>query len=213
MSAAPSRNTKQAEQHLRHTDAIMAELIERHGPCRLHERCGPPFEQLVVAIINQLISRQAARAIEARVRKLAPDFTPAAFTRITADHLRAAGLSRSKAGYILDTARMARSDELDLQALARLSDTDIIKKLTAIRGIGPWTAQMVLLFGYRRPNVLAPGDAGLRRAAQMLYGENTQLMDMHPVWSPWCSVASWYLWHTLHQRDRQPPADDPGPAP
>src|SRR5690625_6359431 len=85
--------------------------------------------------------------------------------------------------------------------------------ISAIRGIGPWTAQMVLLFGYRRPNVLAPGDAGLRRAAQMLYGENTQLMDMHPVWSPWCSVASWYLWHTLHQRDRQPPADDPGPAP
>src|SRR5690625_6485139 len=85
MSAAPSWNTKQAEQHLRHTDDIMAELIERHGPCRLHERCGPPFEQLVVAIINQLISRQAARAIETRVRKLAPDFTPAAFTRITAD--------------------------------------------------------------------------------------------------------------------------------
>src|SRR5690625_1106410 len=110
MSAAPSWNTKQAEQHLRHTDAIMAELIER---------CGPPFEQLVVAIINQLISRQAARAIEARVRKLAPDFTPAAFTRITADQLRDAGLSRSKAGYILDTARMARSGELDLQALAQ----------------------------------------------------------------------------------------------
>src|SRR5690625_6960071 len=88
---------KQAEQHLRHTDAIMAELIERHGPCRLHERCGPPFEQLVVAIINQLISRQAARAIEARVRKLAPYFTPAALTRITADQLRDAWLSRSKA--------------------------------------------------------------------------------------------------------------------
>src|SRR5690625_341142 len=97
---------------------------------------------------------------------------------------------------------MARRGEHDHQALTHISYTEIIKMLTSIRVIGPWTAQMVLLFGYRRPNVLAPGDAGLRRAAQMLYGEDIQLMDMHPVWSPWCSVASWYLWHTL--RDPKP---------
>src|SRR5699024_10473380 len=125
MSAAPSWNTKQAEQHLRHTYDIMAELIERHGPCRLHERCGPPFEQLVVAIINQLISRQAARAIEARVRKLAAELTPAACTRMPADQLRVAGRSRSTAGYILHTARRGRRGELDLQALEQLSVTDI----------------------------------------------------------------------------------------
>ena len=189
---------EQAEQHLGRVDPVMAQLIERHGRCRLHARCGEPFVQLIIAIINQLISWQAADAIEGRVRALAPGLAADELAGLPPGQLRAAGLSQRKADYIQAVSRMQLSGELGLEALAALPDAEVIQRLTRIRGIGPWTAQMVLLFGYRRPDVLAPGDAGLRRAVRSLYGADVSLMEMQRYWSPYCSVASWYLWHSLH---------------
>lgn len=196
--AAPGWSLEQAEQHLRSVDPVMARLIDSHGPCRLLERCADPFVQLITAIIRQLISRQAADAIEARVRTMAPRLEAEILAELDLQQLRSTGLSTRKADYIQQISRMQHCGELGLEALHDQPDAEISRQLTAIRGIGPWTAQMVLLFGYRRPDVLAPGDAALRRAVTRLYGEDVTLIDLQPRWSPYCSVASWYLWQSQH---------------
>ena len=86
---------------------------------------------------------------------------------------------------------------MNFDELAHQSDADVIAALTEIPGIGPWTAEMFLILGLRRPDVLALGDAGLQRATRLLYGDDAQLEGVGQTWWPYCSVASWYLWRHL----------------
>ena len=136
-------------------------------------------------------------AIRARVEAIVPGFDPEGFLGASPEALRQAGLSAAKIRSVRDLAARVTDGQLELAALVQLSDEDAIAELTAVSGIGRWTAEMFLIFGLSRPNVLALNDAGLRRAARLLYGNDATLEALGKLWEPYCSVASWYLWRHL----------------
>lgn len=111
--------------------------------------------------------------------------------------LRSAGLSAAKIRYITVLAQHVNDGKLDLETLQYLSDKEIITILVALPGIGQWTAEMFLIFGLHRPDVLPIGDVGLQRAIRLLFGDDARIEDVGQRWRPFCSVASWYLWRSL----------------
>lgn len=175
----------------------MARLVVAHGRCRLVERDFLPFQTLAGSIISQQLSVKAADTIKRRVLEIVPSFTPEGFLSVSFEALRGAGLSTPKIRYIVELSHRVNDGRLHFDALARQPDDDVIAALAALPGIGRWTAEMFLIFGLKRPNVLALGDAGLQRAARLLYGEDAELEIISRAWQPYCSVASWYLWRHL----------------
>ncbi len=189
---------REAEAHLCRHDTIMAGLIGRHGPCNLADSPYEPFHALTTAIVGQQLSARAAQTIGQRIAQLAPaPFQPGDILRVSGEQLRAAGLSVRKAACLHDLARRIADGRLAFAALAGCDDETVIAALTGISGIGGWTAEMFLIFGLKRPDVLAPGDAGLRRAVRQLYGDGRTLAHVAPPWRPYASVASWYLWRHI----------------
>lgn len=192
--------------HLARADARMRALIRRHGPYLARaDRPRPAWESLVTAIIHQQLSVKAGQTIAGRVAALVPGDgypTPAQMLALDPAALRACGLSRAKADYVRDLASRVRDGRLDLRALRRLPDDQVIARLTTVRGIGEWSAQMHLIFHLGRLDVLATGDLGLRAAAGRLYGLGehatpAQLAALAEPWRPYRSIASWYLWEWL----------------
>jgi DNA-3-methyladenine glycosylase II len=174
----------------------MAGLIERHGPCALTAaRERDFFGSLALSIVSQQLSTKAAAEIARRLLETVPEFDAKMLAKTDDVVLRTAGLSGSKARYVRNLAFAVISGSLDLEVLPKLSDEDVVGSLTSISGIAPWTAQMFLIFSLKRPNVLSPGDGGLRRAALSLYG--IELEEVSENWRPFRSVASWYLWRHL----------------
>ena len=186
-----------AERHLRQSCRVMARLIVEHGPCPLADREFRPFQTLANSIISQQLSAKAADTIERRVQAIVPGFTPAGFLAVPTEALRAAGLSSAKARYILELAQRVSDGRLNLEAMQEAPDADVIAALVELPGIGQWTAEMFLIFGLSRPDVLSLGDAGLQRAVRLLFGDDAKLEHMGQSWRPFCSVASWYLWRHL----------------
>jgi DNA-3-methyladenine glycosylase II len=186
-----------AEQHLTQSCSVMAGLVSLHGPCSITENDCSPFQILAGSIIGQQLSVKAADTIKGRVLRVVSSFTHESFLNVPFESLREAGLSTAKTRYIIDLAHRVNDGRLDFEALTQSSDEAVIVALTEIPGIGRWTAEMFLIFGLQRPNVLALGDAGLKRAVRLLYGEETALQTLAARWSPYCSVASWYLWRHL----------------
>ena len=187
-----------AERHLRRVDAAMDALIIRHGPCSLSTRREPAFRSLAWSIIGQQLSARAAATITSRVVALVPHpFLPQDLLRLSSDQLRQAGMSGRKASSLIALAELAASGALAFDSLHEMDDEDVIVELTQISGIGRWTAEMFLIFGLGRPNVLSLSDAGLQRGVRTLYGEFMTLEHLGEKWSPWCSVASWHLWRHL----------------
>ncbi|MEI6861838.1 MAG: DNA-3-methyladenine glycosylase 2 family protein [Verrucomicrobiota bacterium] len=195
---------RRAEAHLASADSVMAQLIARHGPCRLGARkAASPFETLVGSIISQQLSTKAAATIKGRVAALVgTPFQPASFLATRAGELRAAGLSGAKARYIRELAEKVAAGAFSFETVAELDDEAAIAALTELSGIGRWTAEMFLLFHHRRADVLALGDGGLQRAAHLLYARGRKrrnlLARVGEPWRPYRSVASWYLWRSLH---------------
>lgn len=189
---------REAEVHLCQSDPIMADLIEQHGPCSLPERPFEPFHTLTTSIISQQLSAKAADTIERRVAQLVPSpFLPVDMLRVSTEQLRAVGLSLRKAAYIHELAGRVIDGRLSFEALASTDDESVIAALVEIPGIGRWTAEMFLIFGLKRPNVLALDDVGLQRAVRLLYGDCCALAHLSPAWRPFSTVASWYLWRHL----------------
>jgi DNA-3-methyladenine glycosylase II len=186
-----------AERHLRQSCRIMARLIAQHGPCPLADREFRPFQTLANSIISQQLSAKAADTIERRVLAIVPGFTPAGFLAVPTEALRAAGLSAAKARYIGELAQRVSDGRLNLEGMQQTPDADVIAALVELPGIGQWTAEMFLIFGLRRPDVLSLGDAGLQRSARLLFGDDAKLEHVGQSWRPFCSVASWYLWRHL----------------
>lgn len=175
----------------------MARLIAQHGPCTLADREFQPFQTLVTSIISQQLSAKAADTIERRVQAIVPGLTPSTFLAVRHDELRAAGLSSAKVRYIVELAQRVRNGRLSLEAMLQAPEGDVISALVELPGIGQWTAEMFLIFGLRRPDVLSLGDAGLQRAVRLLFGDEATLDRVGQSWHPYCSVASWYLWRHL----------------
>lgn len=190
-----------AERHLCR-DAIMAKMVQRHGPCTLGARKRDPFHTLCVSIISQQLSSKAADTIAARVEDLIGSrgrMRHSHFGKVTLEQLRGCGLSNSKARWLTAIAGAARTGALSFPKLAKLSDADAIRTLDALPGVGQWTAEMFLIFALGRLDVFSMGDVGLRRSVNQLYNGGRKLSDrrtdeLAARWSPYRSVACWYLW-------------------
>jgi DNA-3-methyladenine glycosylase II len=199
----PKTVVQQATRHLKRVDPIMGRLIRLAGSCELKtER--DRFRTLVRSIVAQQISTAAAKSIMARLEARLPGdrISPAAFQQVSFEELRSVGLSGQKTEYLRDLAEHVLDGRLPVANLGRYSDERVIELLTDIRGIGLWTAQMFLIFSLGRLDVFAPDDLGLRSAIGNLYdfperpGKRECTRVAEP-WSPYRSIASWYLWRSF----------------
>lgn len=197
-----------AKRALATADPVMAAIIARYPRIALASR-GDPFSTLARSIVGQQISVKAADAVWARLTGAVPDMTPRAVLRRRATTLRACGLSERKVEYLRDLALHFDREHIDVPTLQAASDEEVIELLTAIRGIGRWTAEMFLIFNLMRPDVLPLDDLGLLKAVSLNYlnGEPTEVLlkrdgrarvtAIAAAWAPWRSVATWYLWRSL----------------
>lgn len=156
------------------------------------------FASLVKNIAGQQISNAALKTVLARVGALIGEYTPENVCRAGADALRSCGMSMRKAENIVAAARLICDGELDLEHLRECSDAEAVSTLTALDGIGAWTAQMLLIFCLCRTDVISFGDFGIRRGIELLYGEErltkAKFSEYAARYSPYASVASFYLW-------------------
>ena len=197
-----------ALEQLRNSDPVMRRLIDEHGPLDEEERRrGRPLEPygaLVRSIVGQQLSTKAARSIYGRLVELFGGKTPSPAELLAADpeDVRSVGLSRPKVAYLRSLAEHVESRELELDRLSELSDEEVSAQLTAVKGLGQWTADMFLIFHLGRPDVLPVGDLGIRRAVERQYGlddmpDATRLTEIGEPWRPQRSLASLYLWRSL----------------
>jgi 3-methyladenine DNA glycosylase/8-oxoguanine DNA glycosylase len=204
-----------AIQHLRTRDPRLAEWIERLGPVKLAARRSPdPFLALLETIAHQQLAGAAAKAIWARVLGLFPagEPSPEALLGLDEERLRSAGLSRSKAVAMREIAARTLAGEVpDAQGIRTLSEREIIAQLTRIRGVGPWTVDMLLIFTLRRPDILPAGDYGVRKGFQVLHRKRTlptpaQLVKGAELWRPYRTTAALYLWRIADAPKNKPSA-------
>lgn len=199
---ASERDLQTAARHLQKCDRVMAELVEQHGVCRIQPWQVEPFTALIDSIISQQISTKAAATICARAIKLAGRagrYSPTKLVNVTEEQLRACGLSSAKSRYVQGIAQAVLDKRIDLKKLRDVDDEVVIKALTELKGVGKWTAEMLMIFAYGHADVLSLGDWGLRRGAQYAYQLSDAPTDkvfvgMAEAWRPYRSIASWYLW-------------------
>ncbi len=188
--------------HLMRRDRIMKKLIPKFPNISLVSR-GNPFMTLARSIVGQQISVKAAESVWQRLLlECGKRPTPASVQNAGVERLRAAGLSGRKAEYILDLSTHFSEQLVHPKKWAAMDDESVIAELTAIRGIGRWTAEMFLIFNLQRPDVLPLDDAGLLKAISLHYfsGEPVSRFEARAVaqgWQPWSTVATWYLWRSL----------------
>ncbi len=191
-------------------DPVMARLIERFGALSFEtrRRGRPPVDaygMLLRSVVGQQVSVKAAAAIYERVLGLFGSVTPTPeqLLEVEPDALRDAGLSWRKVEYVRDLAAHVVSGELELDRLGELSDDQVIAEITSVRGFGVWSAQIFCMFQLERPDVIPTGDLGIRRATQIEYEldelpGHDQLTAIAEPWRPHRTLASIYLWETLH---------------
>jgi len=204
-------DTAEALAHLRACDPKLAALIDRAGPFTLRLDPSPsPFESLLESILYQQLHGKAAATIHRRVREIySGDPAPQALLDTPDDRLRAAGVSGNKIKALRDlAARTLDGTVPSHRAILKMSDVDIVERLTEVRGIGPWTVEMLLIFRMGRPDVLPVTDYGVRKGYALTF---LRLPKSRPIeaadlpkpdvvfkrgqrWAPFRSVASWYLW-------------------
>jgi DNA-3-methyladenine glycosylase II len=192
-------------------DPVLKPVIRAIGPCTLKPVKREPYEALVRAIAHQQVHGRAAEAILGRFLALYPDHAfppPARVLETPVETLRGCGFSQSKVASIRDIAEKAVGGLVPTRhGAARLSDEALIERLMAIRGVGRWTVEMLLIFTLGRPDVLPVDDFGVREGWRVAAGLETQpkpkeLAAVGEAWTPWRSVASWYLWRAADAAKR-----------
>ena len=195
--------TRAAAEHLSGVDPVMATLVATHGPPQLRSRATPRadrFASLAGAIVYQQLAGKAAAAIHRRVVEAAGGtVTPRAVIDAGETALRGAGLSGSKFASLTSLATHVLEGSVDLDRVGRLSDDAVVAELTQVRGIGPWTAQMFLMFDLARPDVWPVLDYGVRSGYQRAYGlaalpTPNELVGLGAAFTPFRSAAAWYCW-------------------
>ncbi len=185
-------------------DPMLAALIKKHGACGLAAaQRADHFSALVRAITGQQLSTKAASTIYARLVALMPGgMTPASLSALTDDQMRGVGMSRQKIAYFRDLCAKVQSGIVPLDALDSMTDDEVIAALTAVKGIGRWSAEMFLMFRLHRPDVLPVDDLGIVNAVKAVYRLRKRptadrIRKIGEAWRPYRSVASWYLWRSL----------------
>jgi DNA-3-methyladenine glycosylase II len=188
--------------HLKKADPVLAGIIERVGRFAMNYD-EPAFHSLAEAIVYQQLHGKAAATIFKRLTDLAGEpLTPEGILRLSEEQLRAVGLSKQKLSYLRDLAAKAQAGDLDFASLPNLPDAEVIKALTQVKGVGVWTAHMFLMFSLRRPDVLPTGDLGIQMVIRKHYRKRKlpkplQMEKIARCWSPYRSVACWYLWRSM----------------
>jgi len=198
---------ERARRALMRRDPRLAVLIKRVGRCALPDaRTREPFAALVRAILAQQLSGKAADTIHRRVLDLVGGqaaLSPAALLAVDPPALRQAGVSGQKISYLRDLAERVHDGRLDLHALETKSDEDVIVDITAVKGLGRWSAEMFLMFRLNRPDVFPVADLGIVKGVQKLFGMKRRpkprtMERLAEPWRPYRSVAAWYLWR-IHE--------------
>jgi DNA-3-methyladenine glycosylase II len=197
--------------HLKGVDEALAALIDRVGAYAAPRR-SDPYGALVRAILFQQLAGAAASAIQRRLFAMYSSEdkppSPPQMLETTDEQFRSAGVSRQKAGYLRDLAAHVADGRLDLLALPSLSDAQVVEQVTAVKGLGEWSAHMFLMFHLGRPDVLPVGDLGVRNGMRVTYGlpempTPKEALTIGAPWAPFRSVGSWYMW-----RASEAPAPD-----
>lgn len=189
--------------YLKERDKQLGRVIDEIGPIR-RQVILDPFEALVNSIISQQISKKAAATVSRRMYELLDQaISPRSVWRAGLASIQGCGMSQRKAEYIVGIAQAALDGRVDFDTLYTLSDEEVIGKLTSLRGVGVWTAEMLLIFSLCRPDVVSYGDLAIRRGMMKLYGleelSKAQFVKYAQRYAPYGSVASLYLWAVAGQ--------------
>jgi DNA-3-methyladenine glycosylase II len=205
MSKTPSVVTpaywQEACDHLMRKDRVMRRLVPQYPVGQLESR-GDAFVTLARSIVGQQISVKAAQSVWDRFAALKSRITPTTVQQMEVEAMRASGLSARKVEYLKDLSSHFIKGKVHARQWDTMVDEDVIRELTAIRGIGRWTAEMFLIFFLLRPDVLPLDDVGLINGVSHLYfsGEPVsrhEVRDLAAAWAPYRSVATWYIWRSL----------------
>jgi len=181
-------------------DKRLGKIAQAVGPPQIKLR-GDPFQLLVQSVTGQQLSGRAAETIYRRTCELVGEIAPDRILNHSPDSLRTAGLSYAKAATLRAISEAALSG-LDFDHLESMSDEEVSTRLTKIKGIGPWTAEMFMIFALGRPDVMSPGDLGLRKGLKLVYRKRElpgpkDCEKLYKPWRPYRSAASWYLWRAI----------------
>ncbi|MBY0270711.1 MAG: DNA-3-methyladenine glycosylase [Burkholderiales bacterium] len=190
-----------AKRELKNADPVLGNLILRYKGLTLASR-GDAFQTLARSIVGQQISVQAAQSVWNRFAAAAGNMQPKRVLRLSEAQLRGCGLSGQKVKYLRDLSERFAGGALDVARWHTMDDETLITDLTQVKGIGRWTAEMFLIFYLTRPDVFPLGDLGLQRAMSLHYNKGKPLSErriatLSKLWTPWRSVATWYLWRSL----------------
>ncbi len=189
-------------------DSVLKEIILQYDPPVFEDRSNDLFASLIRSIANQQLSGKAADTILGRFLNLFGNKfpKPEEILKKTDDEIRMVGFSYPKVRYIKGLASMVIKKEIDLKKLPNLKDEEVIAELIKIKGVGKWTAEMILMFSLDRPDIFSLGDLGLTTAVSRLYKidrKNIKKIEKISMkWSPYRSIASWYLWRSLDNRPK-----------
>ena len=191
----------QAKAHLARRDKVLRRLIRDYPDADLRTR-GDAFQTLCRSIVGQQISVKAAQSIWGRFAGAVGTMDPPGVTALPVETLRGCGLSAQKTLYLKDLATHFHTGAIKPRRWSRMADEAIIEDLVRVKGIGRWSAEMFLIFYLMRPDVLPVDDLGLRRAMERAYNDGDpltkdEMRSLAARWSPWSSVATWYMWRSL----------------
>ena len=187
-------------------DKYIGPLIKKWGRCTIKPRIHSDYYQgLVGEIIGQQLSGKVADVIESRLKaKVKGKLTPEKILSLSDDELRNCGMAWSKVRAIKDLSQRVKNDQLHIKKLRELPDDEVKKELVAVKGIGPWTADMFLMFSLGRPDIFPTEDLGIKKGFEKVTGKKWDKVKSTKFaekwWGPYRTVASWYLWRSLENR-------------
>jgi DNA-3-methyladenine glycosylase II len=205
----PRKNTKplywsKAVDYLNQADPILSKIINKFNADKYLVCKKTLFQTFFSIITGQQISIEAANSIEQRVKQKAKSITPKNILNLTDNNLRMLGLSYRKVKYIKGIAKLIIENRKFFSDVCSMNDTDAITSLSELYGIGPWSAEMFLIFHYNRQNILPLGDIGLINSFCKNYSIDKKeflkkIIDYKKIWNPYCTVATWYLWRDIDE--------------
>ncbi len=194
---------KKARKHLV-KDEYIGPLIRKYGPCEIVKKPeNEYFDRLVRAVVGQQLSTKAAATIYKRLSEKLGGVTPDKVLKVRKSSLGKCGLSNAKSDYIKDLAKHVKDGALEIERLDDFNDDKVMEELVAVKGIGPWTAEMFLMFTLARPDIFPVDDLGIRNGMKKLLGKELsqeKMVEFAKRWAPYRTYASYYIWELLDNK-------------